>query len=99
MIHPKLKVTVGTTVKVAEWSESPHRGLVGKLVFRRSQWGILPTDGETVFGVPEWDVEHYHGGPPVEEDPLGDYCTYCGAYQGPAGEARIGFDCFYCGCN
>jgi len=29
----------------------------------------------------------------------GDYCLYCGAFNGPHGEDRIGFDCRYCGCN
>jgi len=101
-LHPKLKVTAGATVKVADWSESSHRGLVGVLVFdegfNKGQWGILTPDGKTVFGVPEWDVEHYYG-ETVEEDPLGDYCLYCGTYQGPEGELRSGFDCHYCGCN
>jgi hypothetical protein len=29
----------------------------------------------------------------------GDYCSYCGAYNGPNGEQRIGWDCCYCGGN
>jgi hypothetical protein len=29
----------------------------------------------------------------------GDYCGYCGAFNGPAGELRVGFDCHYCGSN
>jgi hypothetical protein len=29
----------------------------------------------------------------------GDYCLYCGAFNGPRSEDRIGFDCRYCGCN
>jgi len=32
-------------------------------------------------------------------DHRGDYCTYCGAYMGPHGEERQGFDCTYCWCN
>lgn len=29
----------------------------------------------------------------------GDYCYYCGTYQGPNGELRQGHDCCYCGSN
>lgn len=29
----------------------------------------------------------------------GDYCGYCGAFNGPQGEYRMGFDCYNCGCN
>lgn len=29
----------------------------------------------------------------------GDYCHYCGAFNGPNGEERHGWDCGYCGCN
>ncbi len=29
----------------------------------------------------------------------GDYCCYCGAFNGPHSEDRVGFDCRYCGCN
>jgi hypothetical protein len=29
----------------------------------------------------------------------GDYCLYCGAFNGPHSEDRVGFDCRYCGCN
>lgn len=29
----------------------------------------------------------------------GDYCHYCGEFNGPNGEKRLGWDCCYCGCN
>lgn len=29
----------------------------------------------------------------------GDYCFYCGAFNGPHGEDRQGFDCAQCGSN
>jgi len=29
----------------------------------------------------------------------GDYCSYCGAFNGPHGEDRVGWDCCYCGGN
>lgn len=29
----------------------------------------------------------------------GDYCNYCGAFNGPEGELRNGYDCFHCGSN
>ncbi len=29
----------------------------------------------------------------------GDYCSYCGAFNGPNGEQRIGWDCCCCGGN
>ena len=29
----------------------------------------------------------------------GDYCCHCGAFNGPNGEYRLGWDCHYCGSN
>jgi len=29
----------------------------------------------------------------------GDYCCHCGAFNGPHGEDRVGWDCHYCGSN
>jgi hypothetical protein len=29
----------------------------------------------------------------------GDYCTYCGTWNGEYGEQRLGYDCCFCGSN
>jgi len=62
--------------------------------------------------VPEWDAQTgvwmgYTTHPDVFRAIIpesmvlgpGDYCGYCGYYNGPHGEDRVGWDCRYCGGN
>lgn len=52
----------------------------------------IDKDGKVSYGyfsyqlIPEADREH-------------DFCLYCGADNGPHGELRQGFDCYWCGGN
>jgi len=70
---------------------TPHRG-VDSTIYRRDHIRVW-SDGQ-IDHLRGWEMIDIRGfkGP-------GDYCYYCGAWNGAEGEFRIGIDCCHCGGN
>jgi hypothetical protein len=80
-------------VETGEWSSPVRMGDL-MVAYRdcRKTWLRLTNDEVVCQDIPDRYrkvIEKREG--------EGDYCDYCGAFNGPNGESRMGWECGYCG--